>query len=81
MKKKKTANYGNVEKLIAKKYEFLHGRKLRSKSDMVFCKGCGYDNGVQCMYDILVAHGEKPTTKYPCGKAKVQYDEMMRKKR
>lgn len=79
MKQKKATNYGNIEKLLAKKYEFLHGQKLRSRSDMVFCKGCYFDNGIQCMYDILVAHGEKVKTKYPCGKAKADYDAKVKK--
>ena len=69
MAKTKRADYGQKEKMLAKKYEFLHGQKLRSRSDKIFCKVCDYDNGVQCLYDILVANGEKPSTKYPCGKA------------
>lgn len=74
-------DYGRIEKSLEKKYYFLHGEKLRAKSDKVFCKVCDHDNGIQCLYDILLAQGVKVDTKYPCGKAKAKYDEMKRGKK
>lgn len=84
MKKNEKKNYGQYEKTIANKMFFLYGlttvkngktvRLIRDgKSNKVWCKHCEYDNGIQCLYDILTAHGEKADTKYPCGKAYATY--------
>lgn len=81
---RKRADYGQNEKTIANKMFFLYGLTTvkngktvplvrDGKSNKVWCKHCEYDNGVQCLYDILVAHGEKPKTKHPCGKAYAIY--------
>ena len=76
----KNTNYKQIETSLQKKINevlALYGkrRKLRDgKCDKAFCEICEFDNGRQCLYDILkAAEGGNVRYKYPCGKAYAEW--------